>query len=282
MDRKAALITIMVALIAIAVAVAATALLSNDDNDGKIKADISYNVKIECDDYTKFLIDGDGPGGGLTGTYKKGTVISLEAVSEVGHFDGYYEGDKCICSDKSYELTVKSDISIRLVSKDVAVVKINGNDCTLYVNGLPYKDSYGGAVNAGTPMTVYAVSGEGSVVTGWTGSFTSEYPICSFSADSDTELTVTTEETSEPTAVVNVLAIFPDNGSIIVYGQNAGNHYCVRLEQSGDPLLLSAEAKEGHSFGHWIVKPGSVYYESSIEVAVSTDMEITAVFLRAD
>ncbi len=276
---KAALIGTIVAATVITAAAAAAVLLYDND-DGKTTVDPYYQVTIGCDPYTKFYMNGDGPWGDGEGSYKKGTTISLEAVTEIGHFDGYYEGDKLVCADTSYEFTVESDVSIRLAAKDVAVIKINGNGCALYVNGLNSGDNCEKAVTVGTPMTVYAVSAEGSVVTGWTGSCTSEHPVCSFSADSDMELSVTTKEASNPTSIITVTTVNKDAGSIIAYGQNVGGSYGVRLEQSGDPLLLSAEAKEGHSFQHWLMGDGNVSYDASITVyAKSDDQILTAVIL---
>ncbi len=276
---KAALIATIVAVTVITAAIAAAVLLNVDDG-GKKTVDPYHQVTIGCDPYTKFYMNGDGPWGDGGGSYKDGTKISLKAVTEIGHFDGYYVGDKRVCADESYEFTVESDISIRLAAKDVAVVKMNGNGCTLYVNGIGSGDSCEKAVTAGTPMTVYAVSAEGSVVTGWAGSCTSDYPVCSFSADSDMELSVTTRKATNPTSIVRATTANPNAGSIIAYGQNVGNAYGVRLEQSGDPLLLSAEAKEGHSFMHWLMGDGDVSYEASITVyAKADDQTLTAVLL---
>ena len=269
---------LIVAIVAIVVIAAAAALMLNSGDSGeKSKVDTLFKVKIESDEYSKFTVDGDGPWGSSEGSYVKGTKLSLVAVTDVGHFGGYYAGDRLLCADASYELVIESDVSIRLVTKDVVVLTLNGDGCSLYMNGV----GIGGekAVTVGTPVTVYAVSDEGRVVTGWTGSYTSSSPVCAFVADSDAELSATTKEVSGPTSVITVTVDFPDLGSLVAYGQNVGDRYSVRLEQSEGHLLLSAEPKEGHSFSHWLLNPGDPLYDASVDIVPITEgLNILAVF----
>ena len=276
MEKTKTMLIVAIAAIVI-IAAAAALMLNSGGSDEKSKVDALCKVKIESDEYTKFTVDGDGPWGSSQGSYVKGTKISLAAVTEIGHFDGYYAGDRLLCADTSYELVVESDVSIRLVTKDVVVLTLNGDGCSIYMNGVAIGDEK--AVTAGTPMTVYAVSDEGRVVTGWTGSYTSSSPVCSFVADSDAELTATTREASGSTSVITVTVDSSDLGSLVAYGQNVGDRYSVRLEQSDGHLLLSAEPKEGRSFSHWLLNPGGPLYDASIDVVPSTEaLNILAVF----
>ena len=282
MDKSYA--ALAVALAAMVATVAALVLLSDD---GDIEDDIIVNkqcrVTIDGDGYTKFMLNGNGPWGDSEGDYDVGASISLEAVTDVGHFDGYYVGGKRVCSDTSYAFTVDSDVSVRLVTKDVAVLKLDGGDCRIYLDGVDVGNGCEKAVTVGTRLTAYAVAGEGRIVTGWTGSCGSSSPVCAFSADSDMELSVSSRETSNPTSVVSVAVNVSDWGGIVAYGQNVGEKYSVRLEISGDPLILSAEPADGHSFSHWTLNTGDVYTDADVEIVAESDrLLITGIFSRAN
>ncbi len=241
-----------------------------------------YEVTVDCDDYVKFMINGDGPWGHSDRYCDKGDQIALVAITEVGNFDGYYIGGERVCADSEYTFTVNSDVSIRLVTKDVAILKIDGGNCDLYMDGMNYGSSYEKAVTIGEKMTFYAVSKEGSLVSGWSGSSVSDSPVCSFTVGSDMNLSVSTVPAVNPTSAVGVSLISPEQGDIIAYGQNVGDTYFVRLEQSGDPLKLSAEPATGYSFNHWTMNTGEMYTSPSIDVVAGTErLVITGFFSNA-
>ena len=281
MNKRAALAV----AVAVSIAVAAAAILLTDGRDSggdRIPVNSQYKVVIESDDYTKFTINGDGPWGSSEGYYEPGTRITLAAVTETGHFGGYYTGGECVCADAVYEFTVKSDLSISLVTKDLAALKIDGGKSELFVNGFSAGNYYEKVVTAGTQMTVYAVAAEGTFVTGWTGSVVSEYPVCSFAADSDMEISVSEKETSGSATVIAVAAMPSDGGSIAAYGQTVGGKYAVRIGQEGGPLRLSAAAADGHSFSHWILSTGDVYTDPDISISAGPErINVTCTFTAA-
>ncbi len=274
-------------------------LSENEEELGFYTADLgNFVIGTATPSNSVVSIEGQGTtfsvnGGDFTGNYSSslasGTSVTVLASPDDGYlFDGYYVNGSKVSDDLSYTFTVgSSGTSIKVVSTNYsAQLVIEGGNSTVYVN-----EAYGGkhyetAVMFETPVTAYAVADEGYIVTGWTGTFSSDKPVCNFTFKSATTLYVQTEAVNSGTSKVHVTTSLDGEtadsyGSIIAHGQNVGNEYAVTLEESGASIQLSAEAEAGFAFHHWDVD-GKFYSGRTMNVTVGTDdMEIIGVFVPA-
>ena len=263
---------------------------SNDLGNFVISKKVSDTITVAVTGQnTTVSVNGNASVSSYSGYYVPGTSMTLVATPVSGYeFDGYYIGSSKVSSDTTYKFTVgSSDVSVKAVSTKASdKLVISGGNSTVYVNGENVGKSYEAAMQPGTPVTVYAVADSGYLVSGWTGTYSSSSPVCSFIFNSSTTLSAQTQTATKGTSQVHVTtslegAVADSYGSIIAFGQNVGNDYTVTLEESGASMQLSAAAEAGYVFDHWLIDGKSYTGKAMTVTAGSDDMEIVGVFVSS-
>ncbi len=234
-------------------------------------------------------VNGGASAASYVGEFASGASVAIVSTPAAGYeFEGYYVGGSLVSSSPTYSFKVGSaDTTINAVAKKAAdKLVIDGGNSTIYVNGENKGKTCSIAMSPGTPVTAYAVADEGYVVSGWTGTYPSSSPVCSFEFGSGASLAVQTQAAPKGTSQVHVTTTVEGEtaasyGSIVAYGKDVGSEYLVTLEQTGAPAQLSAASKAGFVFDRWMVD-GQPYSGTVMNVtAGSEDMDVVAVFVPA-
>jgi len=184
----------------------------------------------------------------------------LSAYPDDGYeFEGFYIDGELVSDSTLYRFVSESDedVTITAVSKKAPPkLEVFSYNCDIFVNGQEIKKAGTIEMEPGTHVIAYAVGWEGYTVTGWGGDYTSSTPICEFTFESDTSLTVKSQLSYRGTSIVNASTSSKDGssdpcGSIVAYGCNVGDKYRASLANGGDPIELTAVPAEGYRFDHW-------------------------------
>lgn len=233
----------------------------------------SITAEFEMRNHTLNLSSTDGgnvehPGEG-TFEYERGTDVPLEAVANEGYEFVEWRGDNGTVDDttaKKTTVTMDSDKDMTAVFEELEIY-----DLTINIDGDGSTDPMQGthSYEENTAVTVEANPAEGWEFVGWTGDASGSTRTISITMDEDKSITAVFEELEEYELTINIDgegSTDPSAGSYTYY--------------EGEDVTIEANPGEGWEFVEWTGDASG--NETTVEITMDEDKEITAVFEEED